>query len=111
MASELCRLDEIPEDNGIERRHLSSDGTLELAIFMTGGAVHAYRNACPHLGRSLSFAPGEFLLGKDGELICPHHGACFDLVSGACLSGPCQGSALQAVAVRVENGRVLLDQR
>ena len=110
MVSELCRVDEIPRDNGFERRIVSSDGALELALFSVGGAILAYHNACPHQGRSLSFAPGEFLLGESGELVCPHHGARFDLASGTCLSGPCQGGTLRGVNVRVENGRVYMDQ-
>ena len=110
MVSELCRIDEIPEDNGIEWRLMSTDGAVDLALFRVGGAIRAYHNVCPHQGRSLSFAPGEFLLGDSGELVCPHHGARFDLASGTCLSGPCEGGTLRSVAVRVENGRVYLSQ-
>ena len=110
MVSELCRVDEIPEDNGIERRFMNTGGPVDLAIFRLGESIRAYYNACPHQGRSLSFAPGEFLLGESGELVCPHHGARFDLAAGTCLSGPCQGGRLRAMDVRVENGRVYLDQ-
>jgi len=110
MVGVLCRVDEIPEHNGLERRHAAGENAMDIAIFRVNGAIRAYRNVCPHLGRGLSFAPGEFLLGEDSDLICPHHGARFDLLSGECLAGPCRRSYLQAVAVRVEGGNVVLDQ-
>jgi len=105
---ELCRVSDIPEDNGLEIRRPGPGGPLNLALFRTAGRVQAWRNVCPHMGRSLTFAPGEFLLGDRGELICPHHGASFDLRTGQCLSGPCAGDRLQTVEVIVENDRVLL---
>jgi nitrite reductase/ring-hydroxylating ferredoxin subunit len=53
------------------------------------------------MGRSLDFAPGEFLLTQRGELVCPHHGATFDLATGTCVEGPCRGDALKAVEVDI----------
>ena len=72
------------------------------------GAVRAWLNVCPHAGRRLDWAPGKFLRGKDGSLVCAVHGATFELESGACVSGPCKGDALRAVPVCVEGGKVLL---
>ncbi len=101
---DLCDLAEIPADNGLERRADDRD----LAVFLTAQGVRVYVNACPHQGRSLTFAPDEFLLENTGKLICPHHGACFELVTGACVSGPCKGSRLTAVPVSIEAGKVKL---
>jgi len=106
---ELCRVEDIPADNGLEIRRPGPTGALDIALFRAGAGVRAWRNVCPHMGRSLTFAPGEFLLGERGELICPHHGASFDLRTGECLAGPCLGDKLTAVAVTVDDGRVLLD--
>jgi len=37
------------------------------------------------------------------------HGAIFDKEDGYCLAGPCAGDGLEPIAVRVENGIVLVD--
>lgn len=106
---DVCGVSDICETHGKELIVETADGPADVALFRVGGAVRAYRNVCPHQGRSLSFAPDEFLFGERGELVCPHHGASFDLLTGECLSGPCGGSQLTAFPVHVERGRVLID--
>lgn len=66
-----------------------------LLVIKQGDRIVAYRNACPHQGRRLDYAPGMFLL-KDERLICPAHGAVFTLLDGRCIQGPCQGESLLA---------------
>jgi nitrite reductase/ring-hydroxylating ferredoxin subunit len=68
--------------------------------------VRAWHNVCPHAGRRLDWAPGKFLLGKDGGLICAVHGATFELQRGECVAGPCKGQALRAVVTTVVDGDV-----
>lgn len=72
------------------------------------GAVRAWRNVCPHAGRRLDYAPGQFLRSKQGELICAVHGASFELAAGRCVGGPCRGDCLRAVDVHVADGQVRL---
>ncbi len=86
-------------------------GDREVAVLNVGGTVHAWLNVCPHQGRSLNFAPDQFLFTPGGRLVCPHHGACFDPGTGACTDGPCKGDALTAVAIVVRDGGVWLDER
>ena len=61
------------------------------------GEVRAWLNVCPHAGRRLDWAPGQFLRGKDGLLVCAVHGASFELRHGQCVGGPCRGEALREV--------------
>jgi nitrite reductase/ring-hydroxylating ferredoxin subunit len=70
--------------------------------------VRAWLNICPHAGRRLDWAPGQFLKAKDGQLVCAVHGATFETVGGACTAGPCRGESLRAVAVVVRDGIVHL---
>lgn len=85
------------------------DGQPEsLVVYRDGDAVRAWLNICPHAGRRLDWAPGRFLQGKDGSLICAAHGASFELQSGDCTAGPCRGQSLRAVAVRIEGDAVVL---
>ena len=109
MSEALCQLADLPLENGLSLRLESSGRVRHIVLFKASNGVRAYLDVCPHQGRSLAFAPGEYLLGERGELICPHHGASFELASGVCLSGPCQGDRLTAISVRVDDGRVYLD--
>jgi nitrite reductase/ring-hydroxylating ferredoxin subunit len=85
------------------------DGSAEsLVLLREGTQVRAWFNVCPHAGRRLDWAPGKFLLTKTGHLVCAAHGATFELQGGQCLSGPCRGQALRAVAVDVRDGQVQL---
>ena len=72
------------------------------------GLVRAWLNVCPHAGRRLDWAPGRFLRGKDGTLVCAAHGASFELQGGTCIAGPCRGEALRPVAVHCIDGEVRL---
>ena len=85
------------------------DGDAEsLVVYRQGTAVRAWLNVCPHAGRRLDWAPGQFLKSREGHLVCAAHGAAFELEGGQCVSGPCRGDALRLVAVEVRDGQVWL---
>ena len=88
------------------------DGEAESLIVYrdANDTVHAWLNVCPHAGRRLDYAPGQFLRSKTGELICAVHGASFALPSGQCTAGPCRGECLRAVPVHMLDGAVYLTQ-
>ena len=68
------------------------------------GAVVAYRNLCRHLPVPLDGGTGE-LLSEDGmHLVCGTHGATYRLNDGYCVDGPCEGMALEPLAVRADRG-------
>ena len=79
-----------------------------LLVHRDGTRARAWLNICPHAGRRLDWAPGEFLRTKDGLLVCAVHGATFELGEGLCVGGPCRGNHLRAVAVAVHDGVVHL---
>ena len=84
-------------------------GELESVLLLRrGGQVQAWLNLCPHAGRRLDYAPGQFLLSAGGELVCPVHGATFELQAGVCTAGPCRGQSLKALPVQLADGQVLL---
>lgn len=84
---------------------IDKEETAVIAV-KTAGAVHVYRNQCPHQGRLLDFAPGR-VLAKDATLVCAAHGAVFAMADGRCLQGPCRGEALSEYAVEAQaDGRL-----
>ena len=96
-------------DGGFAEVEATIDGDAEsLVLYRVGDEVRAWLNVCPHAGRRLDWAPGQFLKSKDGHLVCAAHGASFELDRGDCIAGPCRGDALRAVQVQVRDGGVWL---
>lgn len=96
-----------------ERSPMALEATIDgqpeaLILYRDGDAVRAWLNICPHAGRRLDWAPGRFLQGKDGSLICAAHGASFELDRGDCTAGPCRGQSLRAVPVRIDGDALVL---
>lgn len=106
----IAALEDLP-DGGLAERSAQVEGEVEsLILLRQGGSVRAWLNICPHAGRRLDWAPGEFVRGKAGELVCAAHGASFELDGGLCVGGPCRGESLRAVTVQVVDGQVRLAQ-
>jgi len=105
----IGRIDAIPP-GGLVEVEAEVEGEPESLILHRddAGAVRAWRNICPHAGRRLDWAPGQFLRAKDGSLVCAVHGASFELEAGRCIAGPCRGDRLRAVAVQCVDGEVRL---
>lgn len=101
----LTRLD----DGAFAEVEATLDGDAQsLLLYRDGDQVRAWLNVCPHAGRRLDWAPGQFLKSKEGLLVCAAHGASFELSGGECVAGPCRGETLRAVAVTVRDGAVFL---
>lgn len=107
--SALLRVDSLALD-GLHEVEAVLDGDAEsLIVHRTADhQVRAWLNVCPHAGRRLDWAPGEFLRSKEGLLVCAVHGASFELASGECVAGPCRGEHLREVAVHCVDGEVRL---
>lgn len=103
----LCRLQDIADGGAIAVDAALADGDQSLILLRDGEHVRGYLNVCPHAGRRLDYAPGQFLL-KNDTLICAVHGATFQRQAGLCVAGPCRGDSLHAVALRIENDEVWL---
>lgn len=104
----LIALDAIAEA-GFAEVDATLDGDSEsLVLYRQGVDVRGWLNICPHAGRRLDWAPGQFLKSRDGHLVCAAHGASFSLDDGACVAGPCKGDRLRAVALQVRDGQVWL---
>jgi 3-phenylpropionate/trans-cinnamate dioxygenase ferredoxin subunit len=71
-----------------------------VAVFNLDGDFIAIEDVCPHDGSEISSG-----CVKNGVLECPHHGATFDLRSGAVLTPPAY-EPLEMMELRVEDGVV-----
>ena len=106
-ASPLCRLDAIPDGGATAIEDVAAVDGESVIVMRRGEEVRAWLNVCPHAGRRLDYAPGQFLL-KDELLICAVHGASFDRSRGICVAGPCRGEHLRALAVELRGDEVWL---
>lgn len=91
--------DELPEGVPVEAEADVDGASESIVLLRSGPQVRAWLNICPHAGRRLDWAPGRFLVSKERQLVCAAHGAAFDMTDGRCVSGPCRGESLRAVAV------------
>jgi nitrite reductase/ring-hydroxylating ferredoxin subunit len=57
---------------------------VEVAVFHHSGRLYALENRCPHTGGPLHLGALE-----GGRVVCPWHGARFELATGKCVEGPC----------------------
>ncbi len=107
----LCRLDDIEDGQG--KGFTLGEGLEMRDIFVVrdGDRIYGYVNSCPHQGTPLDWVPDQFISKENGLIMCATHGAQFEWADGTCVSGPCAGANLEAVAVTLdENGRVVLDE-
>lgn len=105
----LVALDALPPGGFVEAGATVDGSTESIVVHRdASGDVRAWLNVCPHAGRRLDWAPGSFLVSKEGLLVCAAHGASFEASGGLCVAGPCRGESLRAVAVEVRGNEVWL---
>ena len=76
---------------------------LALVVVRCANELYAVEDRCTHDGESLEGAEVESC-----QIICPRHGARFCLRTGEALTPPAY-EPLRTYAVRVEEGRILLE--
>ncbi|WP_432698162.1 Rieske (2Fe-2S) protein [Marinobacterium sp. YM272] len=107
----LCAVGELPEgeSRGFD---LDGDGQDELFVVNRAGTLYGYRNSCPHQpGAPMAWRRHAYLNKESSLIVCFAHGAQFDIESGLCIDGPCQGDSLTAVPLSQDpDGNVYLTE-
>jgi nitrite reductase/ring-hydroxylating ferredoxin subunit len=92
---EICKLADVPETGTLVAPFFGR----EVHVYRTGDRIRAAANVCLHFGGPLEC--------RDGKLVCPWHGAAFDMDNGSRIEGPAPGdSRLMFLSTRVENDAV-----
>jgi nitrite reductase/ring-hydroxylating ferredoxin subunit len=76
----------------------------KIAVANVGGAFYAFGDTCTHMACSL--AGGDL---EETTVICPCHGAEFDVTSGAVLQGPARGP-VEIYRTRTGGGRLEVER-
>ncbi len=95
----VCRESELPS-SGMLRRDI---GGQPVAVYRIGDAFYATAAICTHAEADLTEGRLE-----GTRVVCPLHGARFDVISGRVLSPPAS-RPLRTFATRVAGGRVEVD--
>lgn len=80
-------------------------GMARIALFNLEGEIHAIEDVCTHDGGPL--VDGEVINGC--QVVCPRHGARFDIRTGAALSFPAF-EATNTYAVQIDGNDVLVEE-
>lgn len=96
----VATVDEIPQNGSLL---VQVDG-YEVALFNLSGEIYAIENVCTHDGGPL--VEGTIINGC--EVMCPRHGARFDIRTGEALSFPAF-EPTTSYAVRMEGNEVWIE--
>lgn len=90
----LCHDSELAEG---QVRGFDPEGEGQDALFVLRhqGRLHAWANACPHMGVPMAWRRHAYLNAAGTHVQCHAHGALFDPASGQCVQGPCLGQQLR----------------
>jgi nitrite reductase/ring-hydroxylating ferredoxin subunit len=72
------------------------------------GELRAYVNVCAHMSTPLDWFENDFFDRECRYLVCATHGALYEPATGACVSGPPLGAALDPLKVAVEDGEIVV---
>src|SRR5207302_10972775 len=75
----VARVADLPQGQTLR---VDLDGTVLTVVRLADG-YHAFQEFCTHRYGPLS--EGAF---KDGQVVCPWHGSCFDVATGKVMKGP-----------------------
>jgi len=94
----------VSDFEGTDRKYCEVDGDRQVAVFLHGdGNYYAVEAWCSH--QKVSLMNGDL---DDYELMCPLHGACFDVRTGKHLSLPAV-KPIASYPVKLEGDRVLIE--
>lgn len=106
----VCDLDDLADRDAATFTVDGAAGPRRIVLVRRDGDVFAYLNRCPHEGIPLDWGTVARLVDRDcHHLICHAHSAYFEIEDGFCVEGPCAGDSLEAVAVTVRDGRVIVE--
>jgi len=105
----ITSLDSVPEDGTFlfTVDDLDADECKEAILVRLDDGVAGWLNYCQHYTH-IKLDKGSGAPRRGDEIVCANHGAYFEVDTGYCTYGPCEGAYLTQVTVAVEDGDVYL---
>lgn len=94
-----------------DARGFDPEGTGRDSVFVVrkGFDLHAYVNACPHMdGAPMAWRKDAYLSGDRSHIVCHAHGARFEIETGLCVLGPCEGQTLTRAPIETLPGGAIV---
>jgi nitrite reductase/ring-hydroxylating ferredoxin subunit len=102
----LARADALPDPCALVITPDPDLPYVTIVVTRRGDRIAAFRNKCPHAGYPLQRSDGRIVVQEGRYMMCSGHGASFTLEDGACAGGPCNGDALERIAIVIRDGNV-----
>ncbi|MFO0680979.1 MAG: Rieske 2Fe-2S domain-containing protein [Sandaracinus sp.] len=79
-----------------------------IVVLDESGTPRAYLNRCRHLPVPLDGGTRAFFDTTGKYLLCGTHGALYERGTGFCIEGPCRGTALRPIPLRITEDQLTL---
>ncbi len=111
IAYAICALSDIPNRRGkafslLRIEEDKAGQPWHIFVVRWDKQVFGYVNRCPHDGVNLDWEPNQFLDPVTRRIVCGKHGSLFELATGKCIEGPCEGQSLEPVSLTVIDGDI-----
>lgn len=105
----IASVEEVPDGGTFVFRvsNCAEESVDEAILTRLGDDVRGWINRCQHW-TDVRLDDGGGAETRNGEIICEKHGAYFEMDTGYCNYGPCEGSRLPSVKVEARDGNVFL---
>lgn len=77
-------------------------------VVRKGKGFYAYQNLCKHLPVTLDLNDNSFFNHDKTLLQCQMHGALYEMESGLCVGGPCEGATLKVLPLQETETQLII---
>ena len=77
-------------------------------VVRRGSGFYAYQNLCKHLPVTLDLNDNSFFNHDKPLLQCQMHGALYEMESGLCVGGPCEGARLRSLPLQETDSQLII---
>jgi nitrite reductase/ring-hydroxylating ferredoxin subunit len=102
----LAHMHDIANPGALVVKLGDADSWGSVLLTRSGGTIAAFHNRCAHAAYPLQHADGRVLVQQGRYIVCGAHGASYELKTGTCAGGPCNGDPLTRIAIVVKHGEI-----
>ncbi|MFM8270028.1 MAG: Rieske (2Fe-2S) protein [Pseudomonadota bacterium] len=77
-------------------------------VVRKGESFYAYQNLCRHLPVTLDLNDNSFFNHDKTLIQCQMHGALYEMDSGLCVGGPCEGAKLKSLLLQETESQLII---